>query len=244
MKNVPTNLSNLENEVDQLNVDILVPVPLVLSKLSEVIKSYIVNDGLYNVKIKNIEDKIPYITNLATNTTRNAKINEVENKIPSSTNLGITDPHTAVENKIPDVSNLVKETNYNTKISETENKIITGHDHDKYIITQEIDKWTPESFAARLAQANLAIKSDIANFIKNGDFYYKLKNLNKHVLIEKQLSELLKKVKISTKYLIYQFSIFIVSKYFYSGMFQNYLVYIPAIKYIKYFSGTKILMEF
>ena len=77
MNNVPTNLSNLENEVDQLNVDILVPVPLVLSKLSEVIKSYIVNDGLYNVKIKNIEDKIPYITNLATNTTRNAKINEV-----------------------------------------------------------------------------------------------------------------------------------------------------------------------
>ena len=54
MKNVPTNLSNLESEVDQLNVDILVPVPLVLSKLSEVIKSYIVNDGLYNVKIKNI----------------------------------------------------------------------------------------------------------------------------------------------------------------------------------------------
>ena len=80
MKNVPTNLSNLESEVDQLNVDILVPVPLVLSKLSEVIKSYIVNDGLYNVKIKNIEYKIPYIINLATNTTLNAKINEVENK--------------------------------------------------------------------------------------------------------------------------------------------------------------------
>ena len=187
MKNVPTNLSNLESEVDQLNVDILVPVPLVLSKLSEVIKSYIVNDCLYNVKIKNIEYKIPYIINLATNTTLNAKINEVENKIPSSTNLGITAPHTAVENKIPDVSNLVKEANYNTKISETENKITTDHDHDKYIITQE-------SFAARLAQANLAIKSDIANFIKKGDFDYKLKNLNKHVLVEKQLSELLNKV--------------------------------------------------
>ena len=195
MKNVPTNLSNLESEVDQLNVDILVPVPLVLSKLSEVIKSYIVNDGLYNVKIKNIEYKIPYIINLATNTTLNAKINEVENKIPSSTNLGITAPHTAVENKIPDVSNLVKEANYNTKISETENKITTDHDHDKYIITEENDKWTPESFAARLAQANLAIKSDIANFIKKGDFDYKLKNLNKHVLVEKQLSELLKKFK-------------------------------------------------
>ena len=28
------------------------------------------------------------------------------------------------------------------------------------------------------------------------------------------------------------------SKYFYSGIFQNYLVFIPAKKYIKYFSST------
>ena len=35
----------------------------------------------YNAKIKNIEDKTPNITNLATNTTLNANINEVKNEI-------------------------------------------------------------------------------------------------------------------------------------------------------------------
>ena len=35
-----------------------------------------------NVKIKYIEDKIPDITNLATNTTLNGKRNEVKNEIP------------------------------------------------------------------------------------------------------------------------------------------------------------------
>ena len=35
---------------------------------------------VYNAKIKNIEDKAPDITNLATNTTLNAKINVVKTK--------------------------------------------------------------------------------------------------------------------------------------------------------------------
>ena len=42
---------------------------------------------MYNAKIKDIEDKIPGITNLATNTALNAKINEVKNGIPNITNL-------------------------------------------------------------------------------------------------------------------------------------------------------------
>ena len=43
-----------------------------------------------NAEIKDIEDKIPDITNLATNTTLNAKLNEVKNKIPIITNLATT----------------------------------------------------------------------------------------------------------------------------------------------------------
>ena len=35
---------------------------------------------VYNAKIKNIEDKIPDITNLAVNTTLNSKKSEVKNK--------------------------------------------------------------------------------------------------------------------------------------------------------------------
>ena len=38
--------------------------------------------------------------------------------------------------------------------------------------------------------------------------------------------------------MINKFSILNGAKYFSSGIFQNYLVFIPANKYIKYFSGT------
>ena len=42
----------------------------------------------------------------------------------------------------------------------------TDHDHDKYITTQEFNKLTSDNFNARIAQANLASKNDIANFVK------------------------------------------------------------------------------
>ena len=45
---------------------------------------------VYNGKIKNIEDKIPDVTNLATNTTLNARINEFKIELPSNTNLATT----------------------------------------------------------------------------------------------------------------------------------------------------------
>ena len=66
MKNIPTNLSNLKSKVDKLDVDKLVTVPIDLNKLSDAVKSYAVKIDSYNAKIKNIEDKIPDITNLAT----------------------------------------------------------------------------------------------------------------------------------------------------------------------------------
>ena len=72
MKNVPTNLSNLKSKLDKLDVDKLVPAPVDLSKLSDVVKNDVVNIDVYNAKIKNIEDKIPDIINLATNTALNA----------------------------------------------------------------------------------------------------------------------------------------------------------------------------
>ena len=63
----------MESKVDKLDVDKLVPAPADLSKLSDVVKNDVVKKDVYNAKIKNIEDKIPNITNLATNTTLNAK---------------------------------------------------------------------------------------------------------------------------------------------------------------------------
>ena len=99
MKNVPTNLSNLKTEVDKSDVDKLVPGPTDLSKLSDVVKNEFVKKDVYNAKIKNIEDKIPDIINLAALVD---KINEVKNKIPSITNFITT---TALNAKINEVKN-------------------------------------------------------------------------------------------------------------------------------------------
>ena len=97
MKNVPYDLSNLKNKIDKLDVNKLVPVPLDLRKLSDVVKNDVVKKEIYNAKIKNIEDKIPDIINLSTNTTVNAKINEAKNEITSITNVVAT---TALNAKI------------------------------------------------------------------------------------------------------------------------------------------------
>ena len=183
------------------------------------------------------------ISQLHTTAALNTKINE----IPSITSLATTTVVTVVENKIPNVS----KTDYNTKVSEIENKITINHDHDKYITTQEFNKLTSEHFTARLAQANLASKSDSDNLVKMTEFDDKLKNLNKNVisnktknvLLENELNELSKKVKARstkglTKDLINKFSILNGAKYFSSAIFRNDQYLYQLEKYIKYFSDT------
>ena len=59
----------MKSKVGKLDVDKLVRVPLDLSKLSDAIKNDVVKKDVYNAKIKNIEDKIPDIINLATTQT-------------------------------------------------------------------------------------------------------------------------------------------------------------------------------
>ena len=130
--------------------------------------------------IKNNEDKISHVTNLATKTTLNAKINKVKGEIPSITNLATTTALTPVENEILNVSDLVKK-----KLTITQKlvklKKITAHVLEKYIITLEFNRLTAEHFAARLAQANLVNENDIANVVNKTDFGDKLKKLNKKV---------------------------------------------------------------
>ena len=109
LKNFPTNLSNLKSKVGKLDVDKLIPILVKLSELSDVVKNDVVKKDAYNAKIKNIEDKIADITNVAT-IVLNTKINEVKSEIPNITNLATTSALAAVENKIPSVSNLVKKT--------------------------------------------------------------------------------------------------------------------------------------
>ena len=98
----------MKSKVDKLVANKLVHIPVDLSKLGDVVKNDVVKTNVYNAKIKNIEDKIPEITNVATNASLNAKITEVKGEIPSITNLATTVALTAVENEIPNVSDLVK----------------------------------------------------------------------------------------------------------------------------------------
>ena len=119
----------MKSKVEKLDIGKLETTPVYLSKLSNVVKNDVVQKDVYNAKIKNIEDKISDMTNLATETTFNSKINEGE--IPSITNCSYC------------CWNLVKKTDYNTNITEIEKKI-NDHDHDKYITTLEFNKLTVE----------------------------------------------------------------------------------------------------
>ena len=59
-------------------------------------------------KISDTDKKIPDTSELIIKTNYNVKITEIEGKIPSITALATTAALVAVGNKIPDVSNLVK----------------------------------------------------------------------------------------------------------------------------------------
>ena len=104
----------MKSKIDKLDVNKLVPVPFDLGQPSVVVKNYVVKKDVCKAKIKNIEDKIPDNTNLATNTTLNAKINEVKNEILSITNLATTTALNTkineIKNKVPNISNLASTT--------------------------------------------------------------------------------------------------------------------------------------
>ena len=191
MKYFPNNLSNLKSKVDKLDVYKLIPVSVDLSKLNDIVKNDVVKKNVYNADIKDIEDKIPDITSLATNNNKIILENKVKNEIPSITNLAATAALNAkindVNNKIPNVTNLA----ITTALTAVKNKI---PDQGKYLTTPKPIKLTAENFAGRLAQVNLASKSHIVNFIKKTDFENRLKNLNKkvtssktkHILVENE----------------------------------------------------------
>ena len=120
-----TNLANLKTEVDQLDIEKLAPVPVDLSKVSDVVKNDFVKKAVYDklvIKVNNIdtsdfvlktkyntgktelEKKIPDVTNFV----KEAKLTELGNKNADISNLARKTVLTTVENKIPSVINLVK----------------------------------------------------------------------------------------------------------------------------------------
>ena len=114
-----TNLANLKTEVDKLDIDKLVPVPVDLSKLSDAVKNAVVKKTIYDkladkvncidtngfvLKTKydtdknELENKIPDTSGLSKKTDYNAKIPDIEGKIPSISSLATNAALTAVEN--------------------------------------------------------------------------------------------------------------------------------------------------
>ena len=123
------------------------PIPLDLSKLSDLVKNDVVKKTVYNklvVKsidtsvfiLKNkydpdkteLEKKIPNTRGLAKNRLAvllkkkdyNTKITVRKGKIQSVSGLGTNVALTAVENKITYVNNSIKKTDYNAKTTEIE----------------------------------------------------------------------------------------------------------------------------
>ena len=109
-----TNLAGLKDEVDESGIHKLVPVPVDLIKLSDVVKNNVVKKAVYDklaAKVNNndtsefvlktkyqtdkteLEKKIPDVTNFLKKT----KLTELENNIPDITGLAIKAALTAVE---------------------------------------------------------------------------------------------------------------------------------------------------
>ena len=79
------NLSNLKTEIDKLDIDKLVPVPVDLSKLSDVVKNDVIKKAEYNKlvnKVNNIDT-----SRFILKTKYDADKIELENKIPDTSNL-------------------------------------------------------------------------------------------------------------------------------------------------------------
>ena len=99
-----TNLASLKTEVDKLDIDKLAPVPVDLSKLSDVVKSDVVTKVVYDELAANVNNmdtsdfvlKSKYQTDKA----------ELEKKNPDLTDFVKKTKLIELESKIPDVSGL------------------------------------------------------------------------------------------------------------------------------------------
>ena len=89
---IKNKLANLKTEVDQLDIDKLVPVPTDLSKLSNVVKNNVVKKTVYNIDTSDFVLKTNYNTDKT----------ELENKISNVTDFFEKAKLTELENKIPD----------------------------------------------------------------------------------------------------------------------------------------------
>ena len=111
-----TNLADLKTAVDKLDIDKLAPVPVDLSKRSNVVKNDVVKKTVYDKLVAKVDDidtndfvlKTKYDTDKlelekeisnVTDFVKKAKLTELENKIPDVSNLAPKTALTTVEKK-------------------------------------------------------------------------------------------------------------------------------------------------
>ena len=225
----------------------IVPLPVDLSKLSDVVKNVVkktvydkfvakvngIDTSAYVLKTKYDTDKSELknkIPELVKKTDYNVKITKIEGKIPGVSSLATKTILTTVEKKYMLVIQF-KKTDYNTKITETEKKL-TDHNHDEYITTPEFNILAAV-FNARLSQANLVTKTD---------FDDKLSSLNRKITANKTMHLLVenefKKLK------TFDLSYFRGKSHFVDNDgTENYLVFQPIQRYLKVIANTKYISE-
>ena len=101
-----TNLARLKTEVNKFDIDKLAPVPVDLSKLSDVVKNDVVKKTVYDklaAKVNNI-DTSDFVLKIKYQTDKT----ELENKIADLTRFVKKTKLAELESKIPDVSSLPK----------------------------------------------------------------------------------------------------------------------------------------
>ena len=86
-----------------------------------------------------MDKKIPDVSALVKKTDFNSKITEIENKIPSISNLATDTALTAAENKIPDVSSLVKKTDFDAKLKKISDRV-TSNNTTYFLVENELKK--------------------------------------------------------------------------------------------------------
>ena len=103
-----TNLANLKTGVDQLDIDKLAPVPVDLSKLSDVVKNDAVKKIVYDKLVSKVNNI--YTNDFVLKTEYNADKTELESKVPDMTDFVKKAKVTELENTILDISHLATKT--------------------------------------------------------------------------------------------------------------------------------------
>ena len=86
-------------------------------------------------------------------------------------------------NKLSDITNLATNNTLDAKVNEVKNKNTWYNNHNT---NTKFKKLRGENFAARLVQANLTGKNDIADSVEKTNFDDKLKNLNTKITTKKK----------------------------------------------------------